>query len=507
MRRYLLRVEGVNLAASLDDTQDLGATQGASLALLNAPEAVRQHGARQGTRLEPIYVGASQGLFRFEAESDDAAEDVAEAARRFLAGSEVVFSHLSFVVDVEPIGVDEKPAKERVLARNRRRQVQTLTVRLPEPDATATDPCVIDRVRPGVVTDREQDKGKVSASVKARRRYRRGHRDAFYQTSIGLEAGLRPRWADDFLGLVSAPPRPVNEAIRDKLALIYFDGNRFGKIREDVKNDRQFSEELLELRRELMAALLAPNGGLLESGFFKAEDKEDPETPRLPLETLVWGGDEMLWAVPAWLAVPLVGAFFKQTRGWEIGGHRLTHAGGVVIGSYKTPVRQMIALAHQLADNAKGDRSRSALQIEILESLDIPDGYLDRQRRRRFDPNHTVTDQAAFSALFTLGDEEWGKLIEAVKTARKHFPRSQLYRLLFAARNQGGFLAPDGVAARADELAQVIADNGYREITADTLLGPPPVADATDGRLLRLAAIAGLWDYVDPVTAAAGDVA
>ncbi|MFD2233157.1 hypothetical protein [Phaeospirillum tilakii] len=506
MRRYLLRVEGVNLAASLDDTQDLGATQGASLALLNAPEAVRQHGARQGTRLEPIYVGASQGLFRFEAESDDAAEDVAEAARGFLVGSGVVFSHLSFVVDVEPIGADEERAKERVLARNRRRQVQTLTVRLPEPNATATDPCVIDRVRPGVEADRE---GLVSASVKARRQYRRGHRDAFYHSTIGLAAGLRPRWADDFLGLVSAPPRPANEAIRDKLALIYFDGNRFGKIREDVKNDRQFSEALLELRRGLMAALLAPNGGLVESRFFRdnAEDPDDPETPRLPLETLVWGGDEMLWAVPAWLAVPLVGAFFKQSREWKIGGHRLTHAGGVVIGSYKTPVRQMIALAHQLADNAKGDRSRSALQIEILESLDIPDGYLDRQRRRRFDPNHTVTDQAAFSALFTLGDEEWGKLIEAVKTARKHFPRSQLYRLLFAARDQGGFLDSNGVAARAKELAQVIADNGYREITADTLLGPPPVADATDGRLLRLAAIAGLWDYVDPVTAAAGDVA
>jgi hypothetical protein len=55
------------------------------------------------------------------------------------------------------------------------------------------------------------------------------------------------------------------------------------------------------------------------------------------------------------------------------------------------------------------------------------------------------------------------------------------------------------VSPLIDDLKKTIEDNGYDEITADALVGPPPDSTASvDHRLMRLVWIATLWDYVDP---------
>lgn len=463
MGDYLLRVEGVNMAASVYDTQDLGCVQGASLALLQAPSRVR---AVLPPGAAEVYSGASQGLFHFAAADDRAAEAVAERARQSLAGG--VFRHLAFVIDVVPDGAD---AERRALARNRVRQMRMPGVVLPDPAPAATTHCAIDRVRPGIVSDRE---GKlVSASVKDRRDYRRDRRRAFYKDEIGVDPALLP--ADDkhysrsFEDVVAGATDAVPEALRHKMAVLYFDGNGFGAIRDRL-GAAEFSRCLKDLRRGMMNAMIPAMGGLERA------------------ETILWGGDEMMWVVPAWRMVECLGVFFAATADWP---HGMTHAGGVVACHYKTPIRLVDALVRDLAGRAKGGRDRTAVQIEILESLDIPEGYLTRQRQRLFG---TATPDAAF----TLGGDEWPAMVAAMRRARDRFPRSQLYALLHKARDLGALRdpAPGQVEALIAGLSKVLAAGEYGCSLAD-LAGDAPADGAFDGRLLRLARLATFWDYLE----------
>ncbi|HLO75259.1 MAG TPA: hypothetical protein VK196_02235, partial [Magnetospirillum sp.] len=193
------------------------------------------------------------------------------------------------------------------------------------------------------------------------------------------------------------------------------------------------------------------------------------------LETLLWGGDEMVWVVPSWQVWPVLTAFFDATRDWP---HGMTHAGGVVVCHHKTPIRQVVALAHDLADRAKATtRTANAIQIEILESLDIPERYLDRQRRALFGTG--VNDDA-----FTLRGEDWTALTARLIRIRAEdgFPRSQLYRLLRKTRDdQRALTRPVG-----DELAAVLLKGKYPALEDGDLCADP----------VDLARIATFWDYV-----------
>lgn len=69
----------------------------------------------------------------------------------------------------------------------------------------------------------------------------------------------------------------------------------------------------------------------------------------------MWGGDEMIWVMPAWCALETVQLFFRQTSDWRLGKDHplLTHAVGLVLCSHKSPIRGAVRLARDLADNAK----------------------------------------------------------------------------------------------------------------------------------------------------------
>lgn len=459
MDEWFLRIEGVNLSATVYDTQDLGATQGASLALLEAPEqATKKHG------LQPVFVGASQGLFKVP---QDRAEAIAEDARCFLRTTDP-FRHLSFVVDVAD-------SEEAVTALNRRSQMQSLSVVLPSPGIKGV--CPVDRIRPAELADQED---LVSASVKARRVYRRKVRRAFYTDTIGVSPASMPKadaMSHSFENIVKAPGRgAAPEALRNKLAVLYFDGNGFTALRNEIGVET-FSAKLKDLRRDLMEKKMIPAMGGLEFA-----------------ETILWGGDEMMWVVPSWRMWTCLDVFFDATKDWKIDGKRLTHAGGVVVCHYKTPIRLVKDLAEVLAYKAKGGRDRTAVQMEILESLDIPEGYLDRQRRQLFGP-------CAPEAAFSHTTESWAGLTPRLGKIRQNFPRSQLYRLLKQARDGGALKShrPDEVVVVIKALEEILKDRDTGCTVAD-LVGSEAGGGDLDTRLIRLAEIATLWDYHLPET-------
>lgn len=444
MGELVLRVEGVSLSATVYDTQDLGATQGASLALLDAPRQV----AKAFPALAPLKMGASQGVFALAAGTGEAAaQGLAQQVRDFLR-DHPVFGQLCFVVHA---GADEKLA----WASNRIGQMQNLSVVLPDPGTMGC--CTVDRVRPAALPD--GDKDTVSVSVRRRRDYRRDRRQSFYRDEIGIDAPEES--AHSFHDIVANPPDETPEALHNKIAVLYFDGNKFGE--KIGSGEGQVSgDEIQRLRRHLLEAMVPAMGGFRQS------------------ETILWGGDEMMWVAPSWRLWPSLTTYFAKVESIRQ-SHGLTHAGGVVVCHHKTPIRLATKLAKELADKAKGGRDSNAIQLEILESIDIPDGYLNRQRRRLFGDDIRDGD-------FTVNAETWPGLCASMQAVTTGFPRSQLYRLLKMAPLTSR--QPDDAKTVLAELDEVLKDRDCKCARAD-LVG-------ADDDVRRMARVATLWDYFVP---------
>lgn len=158
-----------------------------------------------------------------------------------------------------------------------------------------------------------------------------------------------------------------------KLAVIYADGNKFSKImRKGVKSVEDYKawDEMLQRER----------GRFLLELLHWLSEKRDPDKP-IPLEILLWGGDEVMYVLPAALALEGVAKFFEFNAGlrWPLeDGEILTQSLGLVICSQKTPIHRIKDLASALGEHVKTalgekpDDQRNAWHYAILESVDTP---------------------------------------------------------------------------------------------------------------------------------------
>lgn len=101
----------------------------------------------------------------------------------------------------------------------------------------------------------------------------------------------------------------------------------------------------------------------------------EESSPIIRLETLLWGGDEMLFVLPAWLGFEFLQRFYQSAETWKLSdGAPLTHAAGIVFCKAKSPIRIIQKLAKALAERVKEECSReqSAWDYMVLESMDYP---------------------------------------------------------------------------------------------------------------------------------------
>jgi len=92
---------------------------------------------------------------------------------------------------------------------------------------------------------------------------------------------------------------------------------------------------------------------------------------RCRFELLQWGGDELLFVVPAWLGLPVLQQFFRQVYTWR--DKPLTHSAGMVLCPRKTPIARAQKLAEELTDWCKlHSRKEDLYATLILESIDYP---------------------------------------------------------------------------------------------------------------------------------------
>lgn len=467
MKRFYLRLEGMNFDTFLGDTQDLSTIRGGGLLLLEAAERV----ATLDSGLETISLGASSGLFAFEAPDEESAAN----RRRQVAGAlaeDDELRHGTFTVDVVADTDDFLHDKEALMALNRWRQAAAPSVAFPSAIADGAEPCTLDRLRPA--STRPVHGGRISESVWQRREHGRKRKQDFYRRETGLQ--VQTGFSEDLEKLTTDPTRGNLDG---KMAVIYADGNSFGRLNQkhatSPEGQRALDLRLQGLRRDVLREIVEL--ALAEPAFREGQGGDGP----LRLETLMWGGDEMAWVVPAWAGSWIVDVFFDRT--WSYHDESLTHACGVVFCHHKAPIHRMRALAEELAELAKARcRTQDLVAYEVLESYDNVGDDLEKYREDRC-PNGVEAEKLILEpGVFRRAAGLFDRLRSDLPTRKVHAATRGLFREPEATSGREGEIEPWLPPDHRDDFKSLLS-----------LLGGEPVAWIH---------LSQLWDYLEPPTEA-----
>lgn len=468
--KFYLRMEGVNLANFVYDTQDLSTVRGGGLLLLDAVKIV-QNASQQGAALSlsPISTGASSGLFEFEASDREAAENVRRAVDTIL-NKDARLRHATFVVDVQPAGSNFVADREAALARNRWRQMSQPSLAVPAQNTAPqkiVSVCEIDHVRPAMDTRHGPElEEHVSGSVKKRSEYGRERKHSFYGKLAPRAQGWQ--FAHNFNELAA----DENQGNLDrKMAVIYLDGNGFGELQHTLcttlARQRQFDQTLKDYRASALDALL------------KIMSEKDGWTSsnRYRLETLLWGGDELIWVVPAWQGWKTLQLFYEKSRNWTFEGRTLTHAGGIVFCHHNAPIHRITKLAKDLAELVKTRNRENHCQENrfvylVLESFDHVGRNLQEFMQSRY---RNREDSTLLGNTMAAGEEAFHML-----KFKESLPRRKLHEIVHCLQQNN--------RATADELIKKVTQGPNQELS--NLTNYFGVGDIGWQHLLEL------WDYV-----------
>ncbi|MEI7701954.1 MAG: hypothetical protein WCK86_19305 [Planctomycetia bacterium] len=515
--------------------------------------------------LELISAGASAVIYCFQASAANA-HVLQENADKYLREHRQL-RFATFSAALGPLGKGEDFAKssEQILRSLRKRQLRTLTV---GPGWTDKDTahssarmrdrfCDIDgkraaevslnhsqpRGNPGSAYAKAVDKNFASRATEVRRGFGRRAKLRLYHmigsvdptTSDGLLLqNFKPTWE---LQDISARgnrrvqlepnlnPDPLGR-LSGKIAVLYIDGNKFAsQIRQCSQlpaTAQQVDRRILTLRRGLLRELVRHIQS--DNRFYwrvrAPAPTASPGEQQFRIETLMWGGDEMIWVVPAWCGLEVVRFFFEHTQNWSLSepnaanAPRLTHSAGLVFCSHKCPIQTVVSLAQQLAESAKqtlvaqdtgvearpdyNRTSGNCLAYQVLESFDHIGGDFDKARARHRFPSMSARESV-------LSFDQLRKLIEHMNQLKHQVQlpgtrRHQIARLL-RSHQLPPDLTPQSLAATPyGQLMRRIAQTVRPASMTEDLVGDVLNDTLGNSMLQSLAAkwyhIVELWDYL-----------
>lgn len=483
---YYLRVEAVNLANFVYDTSDLATTRGGGVLLLDAMECVveptimkhlpetdcinfsnvkkdlcrkksnitkstctskekkaaenkiktkldevKQAEKNEQSCLATITKGASWGLFNFETDPTTAEKILTEILRNF--ETIAPYKHATFVINLYEAGIDEKytscRSKAQTLNRWQQLQKPSLTIY-----REGKGICTYDKVRPAdnkypLPTDKYEY---LSEAVHCRREYGiKIKKDAkeFYVKRTGNLTFNNLELTNDFTELSSCKPDSKLGNLGGKIAFIYIDGNKFGRRQQDCKDipqQRDFDQKTRKGREKLLNEILSQITADKGKHYWFNDTK-------LRLETLLWGGDEIIWVVPAWQGWWMLNEFYKLAQEHiRLPGEELYHGASLVFCNHKAPIQTIDNLARSLADGfAKKDpfKKRNMIAYQVLESFDHAGSNLMGHRRMLIDGLSEIVSDLLIDAE---NMDEIEKCILALK--KIDFPKRKIYQIVHSFR-------------------------------------------------------------------------
>lgn len=456
-----LLVEGTNIYPNVLDTNQLSVIRGGSFLLKDAITYIESEFKDQ---LEAVSTGASSGLFLVKNDEGatlqhDIVHDIVDKLRKHEK-----FNLLTFIVE-SCTAKSLKEAKKKLYAQLRFRQLQSITV-APDIAEESSGPSEWGGIRPRPADEKsacityntpEEKTVYVTASEKERWNYGWNKKQDYYLdevNSLNLEKEKEEEkekyeslkntlhkygFMQDLSSIAEHPNYPK---LSGKIAVFYADGNDFGKTQrrainnadanEQVKKQQAFDKQIRTDRSRFLAAALGEMLPHEHSIFPDMETQTDnaqaQKKRHLRFETLLWGGDEMLFVMPAWIGFEFVQFFFQQSKNWTLDGKPLTHSAGLVFCSAKTPIRITRNLAQMIADDIKNNTTGKKVDswdYMVLESIDYPThtdyGRFHEERYR--DIANSRPDFIAPSDAWPDNSVELKTLID------KQLPTRQLYRI------------------------------------------------------------------------------
>tara|TARA_R110000751_G_scaffold70750_1_gene143340 strand:- start:9487 stop:11145 length:1659 start_codon:yes stop_codon:yes gene_type:complete len=533
----LLRIEGVNFQNTLFDTDDLSTNRGASLAYLNAPDILvaALQKACPDLEVEIVYTGASGGVFNVQgcdaAMLDQVVLDLIDGLQ---TGQDKdvppIYRHLGFASAAVAVDAGYLEAESLAQAIIRKRQLQSVTIDVPDPRLDNAGRCRIDQFRPAdggkIITGSGQRF--VSQSVQERRSFGRDMRQNFYPHELaGVLSGqdddiIPEHFANSFQDIVANPPKGLPESLQAKMAVLYLDGNSFGKARRNILSldtpvsyqqgmarAKAFSDHVQARRRALLCAILTRFNAIAQRDADGMDavyyaDKDTNLEPRFRFETLLWGGDEMMFVFPSWLLETVLDCVAENLCDpiWKLPatGEMLTHGGGVVVCNAKTPIREIQGLVRTIADQGKDHakktpKSFSGFTYLILES-EAPPPEINTWRKTFYGTG----DIGAFTIDFAEGYRSLADTVGAIK-ADGIISRGQVYNLLRRARAQSDCLghSTDHDIALVEDWMENTAVFGDPQKNILEQLRSDPAFGGSVHPLLPFKRLAELWDYLGDV--------
>lgn len=545
MSVYWLRFEITNLTNTIFDVHDISSIRGSSYVALNAPEQLSIHLQQMPeiTTVEQRFDGGSQGIYRIH--TDQSVAELESNIARWWQQTKVFkifpLKYLQYTLAVLPWpdNADEQQLLTYSEAICKWQPFKLPSVILPDEKndhsqiAESTHPyCDVDRVRPvykawdyyhdpgvgesfSMPGDGPRETKYLSQYVYHRRQYGRGLRPkTLYEKELGDQhQTLLTRFddlffTDAFEEIVAKPPSngamalPVS--LTNKMAVVFFDVNGLGKTRREIKDTQaldKLSRALREQRQKILAEVLEKLSPVAH------QERWIYNKQKIRFETLLWGSDEASCVMPSWLAWDFLAAFFQHAAiilPTPAGPVTKTHSAGMVICDRKMPIRKIRQLANELREQAKqGIGDINSVQIEILESIDIPSQHLQRQRTHLF-------GESATAELFTLSGENWSRLTQQITHLKNSFPRSQLNQLLAQVcsieKNQD-FVA--NAAKKSEQALTALLDKQQYSSGKDKIIElgdftDTPLSGANHNLLMTLYHLERFWDYVEPFNLATG---
>jgi len=493
---FFLRIEAMNLGNFVYDTNDLATIRGGSLLLLEAMEEVEKlinqvsantpNNAEKIEQLEKklqsishdkslskkqikrekgvlrqqikqlkainnlgtsssanhtISKGASWGLFDLgDIDHKKALEIKQQVIKLFKQPTEnnKAYQYATFMVDVYPKpDTSYTKTRDTLQTLNRWQQLQSPSFSIVK---EAINICQIDHLTPADKTtyNKDGDKIFIADSIKARREYGREVKKQadFYANrgAIAKEEGETLTLSSDLEKLSANPPEYARH-LKGKIAFIYIDGNEFGKMQKASTNEieqQQFDNQTRSGRDKVLKDIIQ-----------KIKTQEDwLNEKELRLETLLWGGDEIIWVVPAWQGWSLLNQFYQLAKehiklNSQSPQHKepqeLFHGSSIIFCHHNAPIHRIDQLARRLADNysKKAEhKKQNKIAYQLLKSFDHVGSDLQTYRQDRI---KGLTDNLDELLIDARNMEDIENCIRTLKD--NDFPRRKIYQILQAYRN------------------------------------------------------------------------